>query len=78
MFERVLHAFKDRTILTACHRLSLVPAFDRIVLVRVGRIIEQGGFDELITLDGEFAASWRDFQRNGSERSVEIKTAVMV
>jgi ATP-binding cassette subfamily B protein len=64
VFDRVLRAFADRTIITACHRLSIAPSFDRIIFVRGGRIIEQGSFDELLRKNGEFATSWRDFQRD--------------
>ena len=44
-----------RTTLIIAHRLSTIRAADLIVVLREGRIAEQGTFDELLELDGEFA-----------------------
>ena len=45
-----------RTVLAVAHRLSTVVAFDRIIVVEDGRIVEDGGFDELLRRGGRFAA----------------------
>lgn len=63
IFAGILEAFKDHTILSACHRLALVPLFDRIIYVRNGRIEETGTFDELRAAGGGFAAAWQDYER---------------
>ena len=44
----------DRTSFIIAHRLSTVRKADRIMVMRHGRIIESGTFDELINLGGEF------------------------
>ena len=44
----------DRTSFIIAHRLSTVRKADRIMVMRHGRIIESGTFDELIKLGGEF------------------------
>lgn len=41
-----------RTVLTIAHRLSTVRSCDRIIVIEKGKIIEQGGHDELINLQG--------------------------
>ena len=45
---------KDRTSIIIAHRLSTVRAADRIIVLDVGKIIEEGTFNELITKKGEF------------------------
>jgi len=55
-----------RTTFIIAHRLSTVRQADRIVVLRSGRIVEQGGFDELLRADGEFALLCR-LQFGGSE-----------
>lgn len=64
IFRGILEQFADRTVIMACHRLALVPLFDRILYVRDGRIEEDGGFNDLITSDGPFAHAWNDYQRH--------------
>lgn len=46
---------KGRTCITVAHRFSSIEHADRIVVMRDGRIIESGTWDELMALDGEFA-----------------------
>jgi ABC-type multidrug transport system fused ATPase/permease subunit len=49
IFAGILHEFRDLCVITACHRLALVPLFDTIVYVKDGRIEEVGSFPELRT-----------------------------
>ena len=58
----MLHHFADRTVLTACHRLALVPLFDRIIFVRRGVIEESGSFQELLDKKGLFYQVWLDYE----------------
>lgn len=63
IFIGIIKHFTDRTIITACHRLALVPLFDKIIYVRHGIIEEVGSFEELITKRGSFYLAWDDFEK---------------
>lgn len=63
IFYDIIKEFSDRTIITACHRLALVPLFNRIIYIRDGKVKESGSFDELIEKKGEFFAAWEDYQK---------------
>ena len=54
--EKVLNAVYEEkcTVIMVAHRLSTVRGCDRIIVLRDGRIAEQGGFDELMEQKGEF------------------------
>ncbi|MBB4004644.1 ABC transporter ATP-binding protein [Aurantimonas endophytica] len=49
---------RDRTVVAIAHRLSTVAAFDRIIVVMDGRIVEDGSPAELRRADGIFARMW--------------------
>ncbi|WP_219726480.1 ABC transporter ATP-binding protein [Stutzerimonas stutzeri] len=50
---------QGRTVLAVAHRLSTLTHFDRIVVLRDGRIVEDGAPHELRRRGGEFDALWR-------------------
>jgi len=48
------HILEGRTALIIAHRLSTVRDADRIVVVENGRLVEEGGYHELLAADGAF------------------------
>lgn len=58
--QAALHdVFKNITAIVIAHRLSTLQQMDRIVVIRQGRIVEQGSFEELLKQQGEFYAMWK-------------------
>ena len=49
---------RGRTSLVIAHRLSTVAALDRIVVLRDGRIVEDGTHAQLVGAGGEYARLW--------------------
>ena len=43
-----------KTIIAVIHRLDMTPSYDRIIVLKAGTIIEQGTYDELMSLKGAF------------------------
>lgn len=58
----------DRTVVAVAHRLSTLSSFDRILVLRGGRIVEDGSPMELRNRGGEFDALWR-MQAEGFRRA---------
>lgn len=56
--------FKGLTAVVIAHRLSTIQNMDRIIVLKDGRIVEQGNLDELLSLKGEFAKLWGKQQLN--------------
>jgi len=50
---------KDRTTIIIAHRLSTIKKADRIIVLRHGKIIEQGTHQDLIEAKGEYASLYK-------------------
>ena len=46
---------KNKTVICIAHRLSTLAEMDRVVVLTKGRIVEQGGYSELLGANGPFA-----------------------
>jgi len=50
---------EHRTVICVAHRLSTLASMDHIIVLAEGRIVEQGGYQELLKADGAFASMAR-------------------
>ena len=44
----------NKTVIAVIHRLDLTPSYDRIIVLKAGRIVEIGTYDELMEKKGDF------------------------
>lgn len=49
---------KGKTVIAIAHRLSTIAQMDRIIVMREGRIVEDGSHDDLLRAGGQYARLW--------------------
>lgn len=68
MYDGVFRALPRACVVSAIHRLHLLPRFDTIVLLDEGRVVDAGTLDELLSRQPAFVALWRGQARAGEQR----------
>jgi len=66
ILEHLRGARAGRTAIIVSHRLSAVADADLIVVLKAGRIVERGSHEQLLSLNGWYAAQWRYQQLEAS------------
>ncbi len=67
LIKRAFDAVRaGRTTFIIAHRLTTIMNADKILVFRAGRIIEGGGYDELVRLNGAFASLVRTSSLQGA------------
>lgn len=59
IFNRIYNFFDNKTVMIISHRFSTVRNADRIIVVRDGKIIEEGNHRELIEINRVYADNFR-------------------
>lgn len=75
----MFYHFSNRTIISSCHRLNLIPLFDRIIVMANSQVLEEGSFHELISKEKYFYKIWDDYEKNiksGNSISNEVSNPV--
>jgi ATP-binding cassette subfamily B protein len=55
----LVRLMEGRTVIAVAHRLSTVSAFDRIIVINDGRLVEDGAHESLSRRSGLYQAMWR-------------------
>jgi ATP-binding cassette subfamily B protein len=66
----IVRLMRERTVIAVAHRLSTLTAFDRILVVSDGRIVEDGTVRQLRQAGGLFEEMWRLQAEGLSDESV--------
>ncbi len=59
IFNRIYNFFDNKTVLIISHRFSTVRNADRIIVLRDGKVIEEGSHKELMKLNGVYTDNFR-------------------
>lgn len=70
----LVRLMRDRTVIAVAHRLSTLTAFDRIVVMMNGRIVEDGTAADLRRQNGLFDRMWR-LQAEGMSLDAVVEDA---
>jgi ATP-binding cassette subfamily B protein len=68
--ESLTQLMKGRTTFAIAHRLSTILEADKILVIKDGRLVEQGVHDELLNLDGLYAQLYNEQFRSETEEPV--------
>ena len=70
IYEGVLASLGDACVVSAIHRLHLLPRFDEVVLLHAGRVVDVGTLDELLARQPLFQDMWRGYTNEPTDEAV--------
>jgi len=56
--EQLLNLMAGKTVIAIAHRLSTIAALDRLIVLDHGRILQEGGYHDLLRRGGIYADLW--------------------
>ncbi len=56
--EAIRNLIEDKTVIVIAHRLKSIMEADKIIVLREGKIIEEGTHEKLLEKDGEYKSLW--------------------
>lgn len=62
IYENVINAFSDKTIISTVHNLSLLRYFDHIYLFGKGKLVADGSFEKLLK-NKQFKVLWENYNK---------------
>ena len=66
IYDRLFEEFDDKAILSALHRLHLLPKFDYIYILDKGKVVDEGTFNHLFNNSAQFKEMWAHQDVNGN------------
>lgn len=66
IYKNIFENYKDKTIISAIHRLHLLRYFDYIYFFEKGKIIAEGNFNTLLN-DEKFKTLWNNYSKSQTE-----------
>jgi ABC-type multidrug transport system fused ATPase/permease subunit len=68
IYEKLFAECKDKAIVSSLHRLYLLSYFDYVYVLRSGRVVDEGTFEELKANSSIFKELWRHQEEKMVER----------
>jgi ATP-binding cassette subfamily B protein IrtA len=62
IIKAVSSLMKGKTVLVIAHRLSTINNVNQIIVFNKGKIVEKGGHEELININGVYSGLWRNYE----------------
>lgn len=62
IYQNLLTLYRDRCMVSAIHKLHLLPLFDRIYVFEDGQIVEAGDWATLLAAKGTLSRLWTSYQ----------------
>jgi ATP-binding cassette subfamily B protein len=59
IFETLERVRRSRTVIAVTHRLALAARCDRVIVIKAGKLAEQGTHADLLRLNGVYTTLWR-------------------
>jgi len=64
IYEKLFRHYSDRAIVSALHRMHLLPMFDYIYVMENGAVDDHGTFTHLRTNSAVFREHWKHLERD--------------
>ena len=62
--EAIKNLIKDKTVIVIAHRLKSIMEADNIIVLKEGKIIEEGTHADLINMNGHYKKLWEEYQKS--------------
>jgi ABC-type multidrug transport system fused ATPase/permease subunit len=67
IYKNIFEEYPSKCIISAVHKLHLLPMFDMIYFFDHGEIVESGSFDSLVACGGRFTKLWEQYTESSRE-----------
>ncbi len=64
IYESIFKEYTGKTILASIHKMNLLKYFDRVVMFKDGKVVDEGSFEELLKKNQKFKADWDTFVKS--------------